>query len=462
MGGDLQKVSGSFRDPSGFVFYFKDQLYRQVNLSYKDDYDHLMGSGLYADLIQRGWLIEHQEAPDLPLQSDTGYKVIRPAPIRFISFPYEWSFSQLKDAALLTLDIQRKALEHGMLLKDASAYNIQFDQGHAVLIDTLSLTKYIDNQPWVAYRQFCQHFLAPLALMSVRDARLNSLSRIFIDGIPLDLASKLLPKNLLKNAGIFMHLHLHALSQKAAQKQTDQTTKRKYTVAKSSLMELCDHLRRTIQKLTWQPSGTDWVNYYQCTNYSDPSFEFKADFIKKAVKDLHPKMIWDLGANTGFFSKSCAPDKDCLVISSDFDPGAVEINYLDCRAANITNVLPLVIDLTNPSPGIGWENDEHKSFLDRGPADMVFALALVHHLAISNNLPLEKICDLLAKIGSNLIIEFVPKEDSQVIRLLSSRDDIFSDYTLDNFIRVFSEKFTIQHQELIPGSVRQVFLMKRK
>ena len=132
------------------------------------------------------------------------------------------------------------------------------------------------------------------------------------------------------------------------------------------------------------------------------------------------------------------------------------------RQIKITNVLPLIIDLTNPSPSIGWENEEHHSFLKRGPADLVFALALVHHLAISNNLPLEKICDFLARIGTNLIIEFVPKEDSQVKRLLSSRDDIFTDYNPDNFISVFSKKFTIQHQELIPGSLRQIFLMKRK
>jgi len=462
MGVDIQKVSGSFRDPSGFVFSYKDQLYRQVNLSYKDDYDLLMGSGLYADLTQRGWLVKHQEAANLPLRSDAGYKIIQPAPIRFISFPYEWCFSQLKDAALLTLDIQQKALQHGMVLKDASAYNIQFDQGRPVLIDTLSFTKYIQNQPWVAYRQFCQHFLAPLALMSNKDARLNKLSQNFIDGVPLDLAGKLLPKYLLRNPGIFMHLHLQVLSQKVMQTQAEQPTRRKYTVAKSSLIELCSHLRRTIQKLTWKPDRTDWANYYQSTNYSDPAFEFKADFIKKEVEKLKPRVIWDLGANTGFFSKCFVPDKNSLVISSDYDPGAVEINYLDCKTNGINNVLPLVIDLTNPSPSIGWENEEHQSFLKRGPADLVFALALVHHLAISNNLPLEKICDLMAGIGKHLVIEFVPKEDSQVKRLLSSRDDIFSDYTPDNFIKVFSEKFTIQHQELIPGSLRQIFLMERK
>ena len=458
----MQKVNGSFRDPSGFVFFINNLLYRQINLSYKDDYIHLMDSGLYADLIQQGFLIEHKEVPDFPLESDAGYKIIQPTPIKFISFPYEWSFSQLKDAALLTLDIQQKALDHGMVLKDASAFNIQFDNGHPVLIDTLSFTRYVPDQPWVAYRQFCQHFLAPLALMSIKDARLNKLSQNFIDGVPLDLASKLLPKYSFRNPGIFMHLHLQALSQKVVQTQAEQHPRRKYTVAKTSLIELCNHLRKTIQKLTWKPDRTDWANYYQCTNYTDPAFDFKADFIKKEVGNLKPRVIWDLGANTGFFSKNCVPDKDCLVISSDYDPGAVEINYLDCKANGITNVLPLIIDLTNPSPSIGWENEEHKSFLNRGPADMVFALALVHHLAISNNLPLEKICDLLAGIGKHLVIEFVPKEDSQVKRLLSSRDDIFSDYTLDNFISAFSKKFTIQHQELIPGSLRQIFLMKRK
>ncbi|MCJ7772749.1 MAG: hypothetical protein MUP22_06400, partial [Desulfobacterales bacterium] len=378
---DFQKVSGSFRDPSGFVFFFKNRLYRQINLSYKDDYDYLMASGLYEDLIHQGFLIAHEEERNIPLKSDTGYKIIQPEPIKFISYPYEWSFSQLKDAALLTLDIQKKALANDMVLKDASAYNIQFHKGHPVLIDTLSFTKYIPNQPWVAYRQFCQHFLAPLALMSFKDNRLNKLTQVFIDGVPLDLASKLLPKVPWKNLGIFIHINLHALSQKVLPAKMDQKSIQTYNVKKTSLIALCSNLQKTIQKLNWKPNQTDWANYYHFTNYSEPSFGFKSNFIKKVVNELHPQLIWDLGANTGFFSKHCVFEKNCLVVSSDFDPGAVEINYVDCKKSNITNVLPLVIDLTNPSPSIGWENDEHISFINRGPVDLVFVLALVHHLA---------------------------------------------------------------------------------
>ncbi|MEN6436739.1 MAG: SAM-dependent methyltransferase, partial [Anaerolineaceae bacterium] len=185
--------SASFRDPSGFLFWSDGILYRQVNVSYQTHYDALMQSGLYAQLIKRGHLVRHEEVDQKPAYPEIAYKVIAPEKVSFISYPYEWSFSELRDAALLTLEVCNLALEKGLVLKDASAYNIQFVDGRPVLIDTLSFEKYQEGAPWVAYRQFCQHFLAPLALMAYTDIRLSQLMRVYIDGIPLDLASKLLP-----------------------------------------------------------------------------------------------------------------------------------------------------------------------------------------------------------------------------------------------------------------------------
>src|SRR5215216_6396727 len=208
------QLAASFRDPSGFLFARDGVLYRQVNRKYEQEYTRLMESGLYDKLVKAGLLVSHVEVDHAPAEAALAYKIIQPERVPFISYPYEWSFGQLKDAALATLSIQRRALKVGMSLKDASAYNIQFVRGKATLIDTLSFEIYKEGQPWVAYRQFCQHFLAPLALMATRDIRLNQLLRVYIDGIPLDLASELLPGKTRLNFGLLTHVHLHASAQK--------------------------------------------------------------------------------------------------------------------------------------------------------------------------------------------------------------------------------------------------------
>ncbi len=206
----LPALASSFRDPSGFLFSRSGTLYRQVNQSYRTHYEALMSSGLYQELVKSGRLVVHQLA-DIPAEiPELAYQVIQPVRIPFISYPYEWSFSQLKDAALCTLAIQKTALEKGMSLKDSSAYNIQFHQGQPTLIDTLSFEVYREGEPWIAYRQFCQHFLAPLALMAYVDIRLSQLLRTYVDGIPLDLASRLLPRRTKYNLALATHIHLHA------------------------------------------------------------------------------------------------------------------------------------------------------------------------------------------------------------------------------------------------------------
>ena len=207
------QLPSSFRDPSGFLFQQDGIIYRQVNLVCKDNYDHLMDSGLYQALINDNLLIPHEEADIEPLVPERAYRTIKPEVIPFVSYPYEWCFSQLKDAALTTLKVQRKALDFGMSLKDCSAFNIQFRKGRPVFIDTLSFEKYREGQPWVAYRQFCQHFLAPLALMGYKDVRLNQLFRVYIDGLPLDFTSCLLPWRTRLRFSLLSHLHLHARSQ---------------------------------------------------------------------------------------------------------------------------------------------------------------------------------------------------------------------------------------------------------
>jgi ribosomal protein L11 methylase PrmA len=455
MGTD-ESVPSSFRDPSGFLFRRDGRLYRQVNDIYRADYKQLMETGLYRDLTEQGLLVPHEETSEPPM-SGGGSLVIQPETIPFISYAYEWSFSQLQDAALATLSIEKKALEHGMSLKDASAYNMQFRGSRPVLIDTLSFERYREGEPWVAYRQFCQHFLAPLALMSHTDVRLSQLLRVNIDGIPLDLASHLLPSKTHLNLGLATHIHLHAQAQhKYADKAAKPTTRK---MSRMAFLGIIDNLESTTKKLSWKPEGTEWGDYYSGTNYTDASLEHKAQLVAEYLERANPKTVWDLGANTGRFSRIAA-DRGTLTIAFDIDPAAVELNYLDCRKREEKSMLPLLSDLTNPSPAIGWQNRERQSLIERGPCDTAMALALIHHLAIGNNLPFDRIVDFLAGICRTLIIEFVPKTDSQVQRLLATREDIFPNYAKAGFEQAFASRFTTLASSPVKDSERTIYLME--
>lgn len=454
----VKALPASFRDPSGFVFVQDGALYRQVNIGYKLQYDRLMSSGLYERLVKKGLLISHQEV-QLNLQS--GYKVIQPEHVRFISYPFEWSFSQLRDAALTTMKIQKIALEYGMSLKDASAYNIQFHKGRATLIDTLSFEFYQDGEPWVAYRQFCQHFLAPLALMAKTDVRLGNLLRIHIDGVPLDLASRLLPFSTYFNLGLLAHIHLHSQAQiKYADKKVEAPRLQK-KIEKEALTGLVEHLETTIKNLKWRPGGTEWADYYEITNYSSSAFENKKNIILGWLQYVSPKLVWDLGANNGEFTR-LASSSDIQSVAFDIDPAAVEKNYLRVKQDREQKLLPLVMDLTNPSPAIGWHNQERSSLLERGPVDMVFALAIVHHLAISHNVPLEKLANFFSNVCKWLIIEFIPKTDSQVKKLLANRTDIFEQYNQTDFENIFEKKFILRQKMLVQESDRVLYLMETR
>lgn len=452
------QLSASFRDPNGFLFSQGGTLYRQVNHKYEREYARLMESGLYAKLVKAGLLIPHQEADQAPADAETSFRVIQPERVPFISYPYEWSFSQLKDAALATLSIQRRALKQEMSLKDASAYNIQFVRGKATLIDTLSFEIYTEGQPWVAYRQFCQHFLAPLALMALKDVRLNQLLRVYIDGVPLDLASELLPWSMRLNFGLATHIHLHA---KAQQRYAGEEVKsRGGTMTKPALLALIDSLDSTVRKLEWKAGGTEWGNYYEITNYSDAAFEHKKELIRSWSDRIKPAMTWDLGGNTGVFSR-VAGECGAHVISWDIDPTAVEVNYRKVKEEKTEKLLPLLLDLTNPSPAIGWANRERDSFGERGPADMLLALAVIHHLAISNNVPLPQLAKFFAENGKWLVIEFVPKSDSQVKKLLASREDIFPNYTRQGFEAAFRQCYKFHEAVEVRESERVLYLMER-
>lgn len=455
------RLTASFRDPSGFLFRRAGTLYRQINQSYRENYQALIASGLYQKLLKKQALLPHEEVDIPAFDPSLAYKVIQPRELGFISYPYEWSFSQLKDAALLTLSIQKQAFAAGMALKDSSAYNIQFDlaTGKPVLIDTLSFERYTGG-PWVAYRQFCQHFLIPLALMAHKDVRLHQLMRVYIDGIPLELASKLLPFKSHFNFGLAIHIHAHALAQRQYAGKKVENSRQTRQMNRNSFLGLMDSLERTVQALTWNPKGTEWGDYTQHTNYSPAAVIHKKQFVDDVLKEIGPDSVWDLGANTGEFSR-LASQRGMPTLAFDVDPGAVEHNYTRVKTNQETHLLPLLLDLTNPSPSLGWNHQERDSFVARGPAGAVLALALIHHLVIGNNVPLLALTDFFAQLSRWLVIEFVPKSDSQVKRLLASREDIFPDYTPEDFEAVFKTRYKIHRKTAIDQSERLLYWMER-
>jgi hypothetical protein len=451
------REAASFRDPAGFVYRHGGELLRQVNQAGKDDYELLM-AGLYDRLAKRGQILPHEEVERPAADPATAYKIIRPRPVDFISYPYEWSFSQLKDAALLTLAIQKEALKHDATLKDSSAFNIQFQGGKPVLMDTLSFARYQPGAPWDGYRQFCQHFLAPLALMSLTDIRLAQLLRVHLDGIPLDLASRLLPRRTRLPGGLYMHIHLHASAQKRYAGRAVEP-KGRLKISKTQLLGLVESLEAAVKKLQWDAGTTRWADYEVQHNYSEQALQAKKEAVQAFLEQASPEVVWDMGANTGLFSRLAA-EKARLVVALDVDPGAVEMNYLACREEGRANVLPLVMDLTNPSPGIGWRNRERSPLEERLRADLILALALVHHLAIANNLPLGAIAEFFADHCEWLAIEFVAKEDEQAQKLLLNRNDIFSDYHEQGFERAFQRFFSPVEKVKLPGGTRTLYLFR--
>ncbi len=458
----IARDPGSYRDPGGFVYRRDGVLYRQIGPASIDDWEAFLASGLADRLISSGRLIGYRPAALDDAATPEARAVIAPDPIEFISYPYEWTFGELKDAALLTLDIELEALAAGWTLKDASAYNIQFRGGRPVLIDSLSFEPLEDGAPWVAYRQFCEHFLAPLAVMAHRDIRLSSLLRADPDGIPLDLAKGLVPWRTRLNFGLLSHLHLHANAQvRHAADDDDGHAAKRARISRSRLIALIGNLRSTVAGLTWRPGGTEWSDYAENTSYNDRATQAKEALVRDFVERTPGTRVWDLGANTGRYSRIAAA-AGRQVLAFDIDPAAAERNYRQLVAEGRTDILPLILDVANPSPGIGWANLERRSLLERADPDLILALALVHHLAISRNVPLPMLLELFATMAPWAVVEFVPKEDVMVRRLLATRRDVFPDYTIEGFRAAAAERWAIEAETAIEDSPRTLFLLRRR
>jgi ribosomal protein L11 methylase PrmA len=450
----------SWRDPSGFVYRRDGVLFRQIAPSFLDRWRAFSSGDLASKLVADGRLLPWTDGDLTDAADDRAAAVIRPELLEFISYPYEWTFGELKDAALLTLDVQLDALAAGFRLRDASAYNVQFRGVTPVLIDHLSFEPATADAPWVAYRQFCEHFLAPLVLMDERDVRMGRLLRAYLDGIPLDLAAGLVPGRTRLRLGLATHLHLHARAQR--QHAGDGTAPAaRPTLSAGKLRNLLESLRGTIEGIRWSPAGTEWADYADQKHASYGDGEAKERAVRKELEEVAGAQCWDLGANTGRYSRIAA-DLGYTVLSFDIDPAAAERNYRALRAESRAGITPLVMDLADPSPSLGWAERERAGLVERANADVSLALALVHHLAIGRNVPFPMILDLLADLAPHAIVEWVPRGDPMVERLLVSREDIFGDYTEDGFAAAAGRRFEVVSRNPIEGSARVLYHLRRR
>lgn len=454
----MQRVASSFRDPSGQVFTEGNKIVRTIQSCYAAQWESV--EPFLQKLVKQGHIPAYM--PHAPLPGS--WKSVEVKKIPFISYPYEWCYSQLKDAALLTLELYAEGLEEGLILKDASAYNIQFIGYHPVFIDLLSWERWIENTPWQGYGQFCRHFLAPLALIAHGDLRHGLLSRLWLDGIPLDLACKMLPWRTRFSLSLMFHLYLHARMQiQHGDGRKSEKIVRNTHITMQGLKDIAFSLHKAINLLILHEKKSEWSEYYTDTNYTDAAQQLKLSLVDRIGREHPGKLAVDLGANTGRYSSLLASSFE-TVIAADIDALAVEKHYHSLKNdKRYRNILPLVLDLGNPSPCIGWANEERESFTARCHADLVIALALVHHLVMTAGIPMQKIAEYMASLlvpGGRILFEFVPREDNQVQRLLAARDDIFEDYTIDTFKKSFQNFFVEEESQSLPESSRSLYIFR--
>lgn len=446
----------SFKDPAGFVFERDGIFYRHVNPSYQPAYERLMGSHLYAGLTGNDRLIQHTEIDENLSRSQPFYKTLLPAQLPFISYAYEWSFDQLKDAALLTLDICREAIRHGMILKDATPYNIQFDGCRAVFIDTLSFELYDPSQPWIAYRQFCEAFLAPLLLSHFAGADLNTLLLAYPEGIPVAVCARLLPFKSRLHLPSLLHIHLQSrVTAGTASSRPVQS------FSQQKLVNILEHLAKGIGALQPGSGKTAWSDYYQQTIKSQDYLQEKQTLFNQLLEQTTAESAIDLGANTGVFSRLLSA-RCKQVVACDFDSLAINQLYLGLKAEP-QPILPLVIDLSHPSPALGWANRERAAFLQRSRFDLVVALALIHHLVIGKNIPLQQLAacfrDMCKKF---LLIEYVEREDEKVKGLLERKGLDYTHYNKQEFERQLAVYFDPVAHHILSDGLRILYLWRKK
>lgn len=449
----------SYRDPSGFIYQFNGEYFRQINPSYFEEYHAIKNKGVYKQLWDKNWLINHEE-----ISIDNDKIILKPAQLDFVSYPYEWSFTAYKHAAQLTLRLQLFLLENGFSLKDASAFNITFQNGKALFIDTLSIERYRDNEPWKGLKQFNEHFFAPLLLAQRHGSYYLKSLQHRINGFPLDEASKLLSWKSKLSPTIYSHIHFLGKQKNETIGQASNDSKSK-GLDKVSQIKMLKALEMHISKLSLK-ENTEWSSYYNQTNYDEKAFNLKKEFIQKWTAEINAKKIVDLGGNDGTFSKVALSNANQVIVC-DIDQSAINDCYINNIKNKEYNIIPIISDLMQPAASLGFHNQERDSFITRIQdygSDLSMALALIHHMTLSGNVPFEMSALFFKSLSPYLIIEFPDREDSWVQFILNSKRDaihLFDDYNLANFEDAYKKHYSIINKAAIIGTHRTLFLMKR-
>lgn len=466
MAGNATLDTGSFRDPDSRVFYSDGAVLRALSERGLEDWRAFAATRLFAEAASQGRLVATEEvepADDLPLlRTHRPAGLLRHERIPFVSYPYEWTPGMLRDAALLTLDLLLEGLDENITLKDATPYNVQFHGGRAVFVDVGSFEPMREGEPWVGYRQFCELFLYPLMLAAWKDVSYAPWLRGSLEGIRPTQIRNLFSLRDRFRRGTFTHVFLHARLERsyADRGRTGGDVKSELKRAgfnKEIVRANVRKMRKLVDRLQWDPPKGVWTEYRAVNSYSDDDTARKLAFVGDVAAADRWGLVWDLGCNDGAFSRTCAEHAD-FVLAVDSDPAPVELLYRDLRDEGCTDILPLTMDLVDASPGLGWRGRERRRLEERGSPDLVLCLALLHHVAITGNVPVSDYLDWLRDLEAAIVIEFVRREDPMVKQLLAAkRDDTHPDYDEEFFERCLEERFAVVRREVLPSGTRVLY-----
>lgn len=451
----------SFRDPSSTVYYRDGSVLRGLGGDAVRDWALLSKTQFFAKRQADGSIVRTTQVDDVDGAPEGTEVIVEHERIPFVSYPYEWTFSQLRDAALLHLDLMLDALAEGLTMKDGYSYNLQFKGAQPVFIDTPSFEQ-TSGGPWAGYKQFCQTMLYPLILQAYKDVPFRPWLRGAINGIePRQMAHLFSARDLVR-PGVLKHVKLHSamdksFSGKGAGSQSTKSELSKAGFSDELTKATVKGLRKVVADLKWRAAESHWATYQQTSTYSDDEKQRKAAFVRTALAGDRQSLVWDLGCNDGTYSRIAADNAD-YVLAVDGDEVTIDSLYRQLRTERSTTILPLVMDLTDQSPGIGWRNRERAPFSERGRPDAVLCLALIHHLAITANVPLPDVLDWFHSLGARLVIEFVAPDDPMARRLLSNKPaGLFPDYRPEVFEKLLQERFDIERQEALPTGTRTLY-----
>jgi ribosomal protein L11 methylase PrmA len=455
----IMRDQGSFRDPAGYVAHYDGRVFRVLREDAFAAFEQLKSTGLLTELFARKWLVPTEVSPE-PALGDLSSRVLEHQPIGFISYPYEWPFELLKRAALFHLDLHLLALQFGFTLSDASAYNVQFVGPEPIFIDPLSLVPYRDGQLWLGRRQFFEQFLNPLLLTALVRIPFNAWYRGSVEGIASeDLARALRAKHKMSWriwSEVLLPLWLQKSSATADPSKVTAAAQRKLPL--NALQFMLRGLRKWISGLhdPFAATATVWSSYESEHSYLPEEEKRKQAFVTDVIAQGKPNVVWDLGCNTGLYSETALRAGTQSVVGFDSDHGALSLAVR--RAVNGgLKFLPLQMDAANPSPSQGWQQAERAGLASRNRPDAVLALALEHHLAIGRNVPLPMLLDWMTGLADSGVVEFVPKSDPQVQRMLSTREDIFDRYSQAEFESELAKRASIERAEVVSASGRTLY-----